>query len=114
MEQQVLSNNYDIIANQVKKTLEEVSDLCMKKNKGYATDSTDFFSAFNEGCILTETFAEDYLLTLCTKHIISVFKLIEYDYPEMTFLETVREKIRDIIAYMAILDVMVEERFKME
>ncbi len=90
-----------------KKTLENVGNKLTHKNKEYA-DADNKFHNFDRAAEIMKCTREEALKGFMTKHIVSVFDMIE-GYKHFS-KEIIDEKIEDTIAYLVILKAMLYNR----
>ena len=80
-------------------------NLYRKKSQEYSTSSWD--SNFIKGANILQTTKEEVLLGYATKHIVSIVDIIK---GKPASIETISEKIGDIQIYLALLQIMYEEK----
>lgn len=92
----------------VEKVLAEVKELLTRKGEEYNKAADDRFSNFHLQAILQGRSREQALLGNVSKQITSLYDLIFK--AELSSFSLYKEKTRDIIVYMLLLEAMLKER----
>lgn len=95
------------VSLKIENNFKKLVELYKAKNKEYSTDTWD--SNFIKGANILQQTKEETLLGYVTKHIVSVVDIIK---GKPANLDTVKEKIGDIQIYMALLQLMFEEKLE--
>jgi hypothetical protein len=95
------------VSLKIENNFKKLVELYKAKNKEYSTDTWD--SNFIKGANILQQTKEETLLGYVTKHIVSVVDIIK---GKPANLDTVKEKIGDIQIYMALLQIMFEEKLE--
>jgi len=86
----------------------EIKRILCKKSKEYAT-KTDRLHNFNRAASMLWTSREKALMGMLSKHLVSVFDIVDNMDKKHPSVEVIEEKIGDIINYFILLEAMLKE-----
>ena len=96
---------YNNVADKIEEDFKALISKYKAKSKEYATNSWD--SNFVKGANILQTTKEEVLLGYVTKHLVSIVDIVK---GKSATMDVIREKIGDAQIYLALLQVMFEEK----